>query len=140
MTIPDLPPMSPPSAYKPALPKSRPLQAMRWTGYAAIAGLGLTLALTNPKQEIYTEFATRTVSKFLVRDLCKANTQTPKGFETLVKDGCQAFMHQGSSEIHSFIEHNTERQDFLIFSLYTTDFPIRPLRVLGIFNHFFLVS
>jgi hypothetical protein len=132
--------MSPPSAYKPTLPKSRPLKAVRWVGYAATTGVVLTLALTNPKQEIYTEFATRTISKFLVRDLCKANTQAPKGFETLVKDGCQAFMRQGSSEIRAFIENNTEQQDFLIFSLYTTDFPIRPLRVLGIFNQFFLVS
>jgi Domain of unknown function (DUF4359) len=113
---------------------------MRWVGCAAATGVALALALTNPRQEVYTEFATRTVSKFLVRDLCKANTQAPKGFETLVKDGCQAFMRQGSSEIHSFVENNTERQDFLLFSLYTTDFPIRPLRVLGIFNQFFLVS
>jgi Domain of unknown function (DUF4359) len=113
---------------------------MRWMGCTAITGVALTLALTNPRQEVYTEFATHTVSKFLVRDLCKANAQAPKGFETLVKDGCQAFMRQGSSEIRSFIENNTERQDFLLFSLYTTDFPIRPLRVLGIFNHFFLVS
>lgn len=103
-------------------------------------GAGLTLILTNPRQEAYTDFATVTVSRFLVRDLCKANAQAPKGFETLVRDGCQAFMNQGSSEIRAFIEHNTERQNFFVFSLYTTDFPIRPLRVLGVFNHFFLVS
>jgi Domain of unknown function (DUF4359) len=134
--------MSTPPIVKPAIPvkNARPFQVMRWTGYAAAAGVGLTLIFTNPRQEAYTEFATRTVSKFLVRDLCKANAQAPSGFEAIIKDGCQAFMSQGSSEIRSFIEHNTERQDFLLFSLYTTDFPIRPLRVLGIFNHFFLVS
>lgn len=112
---------------------------LRWVGGAAMAVAGLTLIVTNPRQEIYTDFATGTVSKFLVRDLCNANPQAPKGFETLVKDGCQAFMQQGSTEIRGFIQHNTERQDFLLFSLYTTDFPIRPLRVLGIFNQFFLI-
>jgi Domain of unknown function (DUF4359) len=132
--------MSPPPTYKPTISKNSSLKAIRWAGYGAMASITLILVLTNPRQEAYTEFATRTVSKFLVRDLCKANAQAPKGFETLVKDGCQAFMRQGSTEIHSFIEHNTERQDFLVFSLYTTDFPIRPLRVLGIFNHFLLVS
>jgi Domain of unknown function (DUF4359) len=134
--------MFPPPVSKPAIPvkTAQSFRAMRWAGCAVAAGAGLTLAFTNPRQEAYTEFATRTVSKFLVRDLCKANAQAPRGFETLVKDGCQAFMNRGSSEIRSFVEHNTERQDFLVFSLYTTDFPIRPLRVLGIFNHFFLVS
>ena len=132
--------MSPPLA-KPILPgKVCPLRVARWASYTAVAGFGLALALTNPRQESYTVFATQTVSKFLVRDLCKANAQAPSGLETLIKDGCQAFMNQGSSEIRAFIEHNTERQDFLLFSLYTTDFPIRPLRVLGIFNSFFLVS
>jgi Domain of unknown function (DUF4359) len=132
--------MSPPIA-KPAIPRKTayPFKVARWAGYTAIAGVGLILSLTNPSQDSYTVFASHTVSKFLVRDLCKANAQAPSGLDALIKDGCQALMHQGSSEIRSFIEHNTERQNFLLFSLYTTDFPIRPLRVLGIFNSFFLI-
>ena len=112
--------MSPPIA-KPAIPSrtAHPFRLARWAGYTAIAGVGLTLSLTNPRQESYTVFATQTVSKFLVRDLCKANAQAPSGLDVLIKDGCQAFMHQGSSEIRAFIEHNTERQNFLLFSLYT---------------------
>jgi Domain of unknown function (DUF4359) len=105
-----------------------------------VVGLGITLLLTNPKQEHYTEFATRTVSRFLIRDLCRANDHAPKLFDEVIKNSCQAFMERGETEIHSFIAHNTERQDFFLFSLYTTEFPIRPLRVLGICNHFFLIS
>jgi hypothetical protein len=121
--------------------KSRlPLKMTQWAGYSLICGLGIVLVVTNPKQDSYTEFATQTVSRFLIRDLCRANDQTPKLFDTMLKDSCQAFMREGKTEIRGFIAHNTERQDFFLFSLYTTEFPIRPLRVLGICNQFFLIS
>jgi Domain of unknown function (DUF4359) len=121
--------------------KSRaPLKVTKWVGCGILCGLSVALAANNPRQEHYTDFATQTVSKFLIRDLCRANDHTPKLFDTMIKDGCQAFMQQGKTELHAFIAHNTERQNFILFSLYTTEFPIRPLRVLGIFNHFFLIS
>jgi Domain of unknown function (DUF4359) len=121
--------------------KSRsPLKMTQWLGLGVACGLSIALAANNPRQEYYTEFATQTVSKFLIRDLCRANDKTPKLFNTMIKDGCQAFMQQGKTEIRAFIAHNTERQNFILFSLYTTEFPIRPLRVLGIFNQFFLIS
>jgi Domain of unknown function (DUF4359) len=121
--------------------KSRaPLKVTKWVGCGILCGLSVALAANNPRQEYYTDFATQTVSKFLIRDLCQANDQAPKLFDTMIKDGCQAFMQQGETEIRAFIAHNTERQNFILFSLYTTEFPIRPLRVLGIFNHFFLIS
>jgi Domain of unknown function (DUF4359) len=121
--------------------KSRsPRKMTQWLGCGILCGLSIVLAANNPRQEYYTEFATQTVSKFLIRDLCRANDKTPKLFDTVIKDGCQAFMQQGKTEIHAFIAHNTERQNFILFSLYTTEFPIRPLRVLGIFNQFFLIS
>jgi hypothetical protein len=115
------------------------LKLTKWAAATVVLGVGMVLALTNPKQEDYTAFATQTVSRFLIRDLCRANDRTPKLFDTLIKDGCQVFMQQGETEIQAFVAHNTDRQDFVLFSLYTTEFPIRPLRVLGIFNQFFLI-
>jgi hypothetical protein len=130
---------SPPEPFIAA--KSRfPPKIPQWVGCGIVFGLSVALAFNNPRQEDYTEFATQTVSKFLIRDLCRANDHTPKLFDTMIKDGCQTFMQQGKTEIHAFVAHNTERQNFILFSLYTTEFPIRPLRVLGIFNHFFLIS
>jgi hypothetical protein len=120
--------------------KSRfPLKMPQWVGCGLVFGLSVALAVNNPRREEYTEFATQTVSKFLIRDLCRANDHTPKLFDTMIKDGCQAFMQQGKTEIRAFVAHNTEHQNFILFSLYTTEFPIRPLRVLGIFNQFFLI-
>lgn len=130
---------SPPKQLVSAKPRF-PLKMTQWVGYSTAFGLSIALVTTNPKQANYTEFATQTVSRLLIQDLCRANDRTPKLFNTMIKDGCQAFMQQGKTEIRAFIAHNTERQDFLLFSLYTTEFPIRPLRVLGIFNHFFLIS
>lgn len=121
--------------------KSRsPLKITQWLGCGIVFACGTVLAANNPQQDHYTEFATQTVSKFLISDLCRANDRTPKLFDTMIKDGCQVFMQQGKTEIRAFIAHNTERQNFILFSLYTTEFPIRPLRVLGIFNQFFLIS
>jgi hypothetical protein len=115
------------------------LQLTQWVTITVVVGAGAILTLTNPKQEAYATFATQTVSKFLLKDLCRANDRTPKLFDSLFKDGCQVFMQKGEAEIRTFVTHNTERQDFILFSLYTTEFPIRPLRVLGIFNQFFVI-
>jgi hypothetical protein len=115
------------------------LKLTQWLVITVVVGAGAVLALTNPKQEAYTTFATQTVSRFLVKDLCRANDRSPKLLDSLFKDGCQVFMRRGEAEIRTFVTHNTERQDFILFSLYTTEFPIRPLRVLGIFNQFFVI-
>ncbi|HEY9824340.1 MAG TPA: DUF4359 domain-containing protein [Stenomitos sp.] len=129
----------PPPHHAMPLTAARTLRVAQWTGGALALGLGIMLRVTNPTQETYTDFATKTVSKLLIRDLCRANDRAPKLFDSLVKNGCQVFQQDGETEIRAFIAHNTERQDFFLFSLYTTEFPIRPLRVLGIFDHFFLL-
>jgi Domain of unknown function (DUF4359) len=132
--------MTQPPPHEPLPMKApRPLRVAQWSGCVVLVGLGVILAATNPSQDRYTEFSTQTVSRFLIKDLCGANAQSPKLFDDWLKDGCHAFMNKGETEIRSFIQHNTERQDFILFSLYTTEFPIRPLRVLGICNQFFLI-
>jgi hypothetical protein len=134
-----MPQISPPEQLIPIKARS-PLKIMKWLGCGVVCGLSITLAANNPRQDDYTDFATQTVSQFLIRDLCRANDRTPKPLDTMIKDGCQVFMQQGTTEIRAFVANNTERQNFILFSLYTTEFPIRPLRVLGIFNRFFLIS
>jgi hypothetical protein len=133
--------MTQPPTHEPLIPMKAPhsLRVARWSGCAVLVGVGVLLAATNPSQDRYTEFSTQTVSRFLIKDLCRANAQSPKLLDDWIKDGCYAFRNRGETEIKSFIQHNTERQDFILFSLYTTEFPIRPLRVLGMFNQFFLI-
>jgi hypothetical protein len=109
-------------------------------GGIAVAGVGVVLALTNPSPITYHRYAAKTLSLFVMRDLCEGRSQTPKILESYTTEGCQAIASQGESAILSFIENNTDYQNFILFSLYTTELPVRSLRVLGIFNKFFIVS
>jgi Domain of unknown function (DUF4359) len=115
-------------------------QASQWIGGIAIAGLGIFLALTNPSPATYHRYAAKTISLFVMRDLCESPSQHPKILESYATEGCQAIASQGEGVVLSFIENNTDYQNFILFSLYTTELPMRSLRVLGIFNRFFIVS
>jgi hypothetical protein len=115
-------------------------RASQWMGGIAVAGIGVVLALTNPSPITYHRYAAKTVSLFVMRDLCEGRSQPPKILEAYTTEGCQAIASQGENAILSFIENNTDYQNFILFSLYTTELPVRSLRVLGIFNKFFIVS
>ncbi len=119
---------------------SRWVRGMRFLGCGLGLGIGATLVMTNPQQQDYTNFATVTASGFLTRDICQKSGADTSQLNAAIAEGCASLLKNGDKDIRFFIAHNTERQDFIIFSLYTTDLPIRPLRVLGILNQFFLLT
>jgi hypothetical protein len=115
-------------------------RASRWIGGIAVVGIGTVLALTNPSSTVYHRYAAKTVSLFVMRDLCQERVHQSEMLKSFTLESCQAIADQGETAILSFIQNNTDHQNFILFSLYTTELPMRSLRVLGIFNRFFIVS
>jgi hypothetical protein len=85
-----------------------------------LAGLGVAMAVTNPGQDSYEEYATQQLTTYL-RD----NTCADAG--ELLRAGCNQLLNENQSEIQELIAANTERQNFGVVSLYKTDLSVGEL-------------
>ena len=109
----------------------------------ALVGVGVAMAVTNPSQASYEEYATQQLAVYL-RD----NTCADAG--ELLKDGCNQLLNENQSEIKELISANTQRQNFGVVSLYQTDLSVGKLlpsfldnlvpsyhfKTVGVFNNF----
>jgi hypothetical protein len=110
-------------------------------GTVMLVAIGVILAITNPDQADYNEFATQAATEFLIRDLChRAPQEMPELLGNLLTEGCTTLAQGGHSEIKRFIANNTQQQNFVFFSFYTTDMPIYQLRTIGIFRNFYIFN
>lgn len=87
----------------------------------ALLGLGGALVATNPRQDAYDEFATRAAIAYLKTEVC-AKAPTAFGLQAV----CQSELESNQSKIKKIIVDGTQRQNFVVFSRYTTDLAISP--------------
>ncbi|NEU72800.1 DUF4359 domain-containing protein [Hassallia byssoidea VB512170] len=105
--------------------------------------LGVTMAKTNPSQAEYEEYAMQRLTKYLKSDVCK---KTPKMLENLIKLDCDKLVDSASPQVRELIAGTTERQDFIIFSIYRTDLklnswlPSYTFESVGAFESFYTYS
>lgn len=105
--------------------------------------LGVTMAKTNPSQAEYEEYAMQRLTNYLKSDVCK---KTPKMLENLIKLDCDKLVDSASPQVRELIAGTTERQDFLIFSIYRTDLklnswlPSYTFESVGAFESFYTYS
>lgn len=93
-----------------------------FTGVIGIALLALAggMALSNPGQATYEEFAVERLTKVLKEEACQ---KLVFGLE----EQCPGWVDDNQAEIKQFVAENTRRQNFIVFSLYTTDLSVRSL-------------
>lgn len=90
-------------------------------GGCALLALAGALAVTNPGQDAYDEFATQAAIAYLKTEGC-AKVPTAFGLQTF----CQKELESNQPKIRTIIADGTQRQNFVVFSLYTTDLAISP--------------
>jgi uncharacterized membrane-anchored protein len=105
--------------------------------------LGVTMAKTNPSQAEYEEYAMQQLTKYLKSDVCN---KTPKMLENLIKLDCDKVVDSASPQVRELVAATTERQDFIIFSIYYTDLklnswlPSYTFESVGAFENFYTYS
>jgi len=100
----------------------KPLTIIAYTGAAAgLAALGVTMAKTNPSQVEYEEYAVQRLTKYLKTDVCKKSTNF---IENLIHFNCDKLVDSANPQIQEIIARTTERQNYIIFSIYRTDLKI----------------
>ncbi|MBN3881015.1 MULTISPECIES: DUF4359 domain-containing protein [unclassified Nostoc] len=119
----------------------KPLTIIAYTGAAVgLAALGVTMAKTNPGQVEYEEYAVQRLTKYLKTDVCKKTTNI---IENLIRFNCDKLVDSANPQIQEIIARTTERQDFLIFSVYRTDLKINSwipsykFETVGAFDQFY---
>ena len=104
------------------------------------------LIATNPGQEQYNTFATETLQTEARSAFCQADELDSwlGDLGQVLGNICETAIEEGTligeDDLKGFIEDNTERQNFWLFSLYTTQIPAVQVKILGIFNRFIPVQ
>lgn len=117
------------------------LQVVKAIGGAALAVLGAALALTNPSQDAYEEFAVEQLTTYLKEEVC---TQAPKSFENFLQRQCTILVDTGRPQLQEILFEKTIRLNFVFFSIYLTNLEISPFlpayhfETLGAFQKFYI--
>jgi uncharacterized protein YceK len=90
-----------------------------------LAGAGAILATTNPTQSAYEKFATKQLIAYLEQNTC---AKAPFGLERR----CKSLLESNQSQIQTLIAQGTQRQNFIFFSLYTTDLSAEKVLPIGL--------
>ena len=88
-------------------------------GGVVLAGVGVAMAVTNPAQTAYEEYAVQKLTEYVKGNFCQK-----AGF---FENQCAAIVDSGQSEFKQAIAQNTQRQNFIFFSIYTTNLSVTPL-------------
>jgi hypothetical protein len=96
----------------------KPLRVGAYFIGAAVVGAGIVLGLTNPSPTAYGDYATVRLSKHLKENVCP---QAPGILGGLLGNACVSLVDDNQDRIRMIITQNTERQNFVILSIYRTE-------------------
>lgn len=119
----------------------KPLTIIAYTGAAAgLAALGVAMAKTNPSQVEYEEYAVQRLTEYLKTDVCKKTTNL---IENLIRFNCDKLVDSANPQIQEILARTTERQNYIIFSIYRTNLklnswiPSYKFETVGAFDQFY---
>lgn len=117
------------------------LQVFTAIAGVGLAGLGAAMAMTNPSQDAYEDYALRRLTLYLKGDVC---AQAPKWLDNdFLQRQCKSWVDTGRPQIQRMITEGTHRQNFIFFSVYQTDLslisflPAYHIETVGAFQHFY---
>lgn len=93
------------------------LSIRNWLGGLVLAGAVSGLALTNPDQLAYEQYATARLSDYLTASLCNDLSPT---LNQVLQNQCQSLLENNQAYIHQLIATHTTRFNGGLFSLYRT--------------------
>ncbi|MGB3791062.1 MAG: DUF4359 domain-containing protein [Phormidesmis sp.] len=110
----------------------------------SLLALGGALIITNPNEDDYAAYLSKTVSTEAQVALCD-----PEGFTNWLgrvgaafSQACQGLLSGGETlsenEVQSIIKDSTEYKNWLFFSTYITQTPFGDYKAIGVFERFLL--
>ena len=113
------------------------LRTIAAVGGVLLVGVGAAMAATNPGREGYERYAAERLGTFLKSEVCQ---ELPIG-----KKQCKNQVDQRETDLQNLVAGNTQRQNFLLFSIYQTELatplPLVPsyrFRTVAVFQSFYM--
>jgi hypothetical protein len=103
------------------------MKSLKIGGYVIggiLVGLAAAMAVTNPGQAAYEDYAAKQLTAYLKSNAC---TQAPNVLGNLLQNQCAQLLDKNQSQIRRLIANGTDRQNFLFLSIYKTDLSISQL-------------
>lgn len=96
------------------------------------------LFLTNPNSTKYEQFATEALIRYTKENICPAKSANLE--EAIKSQLCNLMVDTGKGQIPKLIASNTQRGNYLLFSIYRTNLYIYQFETIGIFNNFYVIG
>ena len=100
------------------------MNPIKFTAIATLAGLGIAMAITNPSQSDYEEYAIAQLTAYLKDNTC---TQTATDGDNFLQHSCTLLVDVGRPQLQKIIADNTKDRNFIFFRIYRTELSISPL-------------
>lgn len=88
---------------------------------AVVGGMGVVMALTNPSQSSYEEYATVQLTEYVKDEVCQ---DAPKILGNFLARSCDELLDSSHPAIQKIISANTQRKNLIFFSIYITDLSV----------------
>jgi len=108
-----------------------------------VGGLGITMAIANPDQQAYEQYAVVQITSYLKTNVC---TQGQNFLGNFMQQPCNSLVDTIKPQIQPLVTSNTQRQNFIFFSIYRTNLPLSnfipfapvyQVETIGAFNNFY---
>ncbi len=117
------------------------LRVVTAIGGTVLTALGVTMALTNPSPDSYEDYAVEQLTTYLKNEGC---TQVPVILGNSLRRQCTTLVDKNRPQIEQLVARTTQRQNFLVFSIYRTNLevgsflPVYHFETLGVFQKFYI--
>ncbi len=101
------------------------------------------MAMTNPSQGNYEQFAVQQLTEYLKKDVC---IKAPEVFDNFLQRNCSVLVDSSRPKMQQIIAETTQKQNFIFFSVYRTDLfinsviPSYHFETIGAFQNFYIYS
>ena len=100
-----------------------------------VAVLAVVMAVSNPSKDRYIEHTVDRFSETGKSSICTGAGDVSS--QQQCKFAVAVFASQGKPLIRAFLENSTRQQNFILFSIYTTELPNQKLTTIAAFGNFF---
>lgn len=115
------------------------LKVVASVGAVVVLGVTAGMARTNPNPDDYKGYATQRLTEYIKTEGCQ---KVP-----LPQDNCESIVESAEPQLAKIITNSTQRQNFIIFSIYKTELSLRQwvpflpayqFETLGAFQSFYI--
>lgn len=101
------------------------LKSITLLGAVALGGLGAVMAMTNPSQSTYEEYAAQKLTELVKDEVC---AEAPKVFGgNFLQRNCNELVNSSHVGMQKIIAANTQKKNLIFFSIYTTNLSVNPI-------------